>query len=288
MEPEVLVIEPTRPGASVFARYAGMGIVVLSALGLVGGLILVQTLADDTRASVSASKSALEAIGETVATVDEVASDTASSLDAASASIAQVSSTVDEAVITLEGVADFLEVGLPETLQTVQMSMPAAIQTANAVDGTLRTLSLFGVDYDPEEPFGESLSRVNTALASLPDEVRAQSSALRELIPSTSQLAVESERLAESLTELGGSLDGFAALTDEYEITLTEAETTIAGTSSSIDSSIWVIRALVIGSGLIGMVAGAALTAIGNQLATISARIDALDIVNEAALSVSN
>ena len=288
MEPEVLVIEPTRPGASVFARYAGMGIVVLSALALVGGLILVQSLADDARASVSASKSALEAIGETVATVDEVASETASSLDAASASIAQVSSTVDEAVITLEGVADFLEVELPETLQTVQRSMPAAIQTANAVDSTLRTLSLFGVDYDPEEPFGDSLSRVNTALASLPDEVRAQSSALRGLIPSTSQLAVESERLAESLTELGESLDGFAALTDQYEITLTEAETTIAGTSSSVDSSIWMIRALVIGSGLIGMVAGAALTAIGNQVATIAARIDALDVVKETTLSVSS
>ena len=288
MEPEVLVIEPTRPGASVFARYAGMGIVVLSALALIGGLILVQSLADDARASVSASKSALEAIGETVATVDEVASETASSLDAASASIAQVSSTVDEAVITLEGVADFLEVELPETLQTVQRSMPAAIQTANAVDSTLRTLSLFGVDYDPEEPFGDSLSRVNTALASLPDEVRAQSSALRELIPSTSQLAVESERLAESLTELGESLDGFAALTDQYEITLTEAETTIAGTSSSVDSSIWMIRALVIGSGLIGMVAGAALTAIGNQVATIAARIDALDVVKETTLSVSS
>ena len=288
MEPEVLVIEPTRPGASVFARYAGMGILVLSVLGLVGGLILVQTLADDARASVSASKSALEAIGETVATVDEVASETASSLDAASASIAQVSSTVDEAVITLEGVADFLELELPETLQTIQRSMPAAIQTANAVDGTLRTLSLFGVDYDPEEPFGDSLSRVNTALASLPDEVRAQSSALRELIPSTTELAVESERLAESLTSLGESLDGFAALTDQYEITLTEAETTIAGTSSSIDSSIWMIRALVIGSGLIGMMAGAALTAIGNQMATIAARIDALDIINENALSVSS
>lgn len=284
MEPDVIVVDPTRPTAGLFARYAGATIVALSALGLVGGLVLVESLADDARASVSVSRSALEAIGETVAAVDEVAADTSSSLDAASASITQVSVTVDEAVTALEGVADFLEVELPDTLDAVQMSMPAAIQTANVVDGALRTLSLFGVDYDPEETFGVALSRVSTALESLPDEVRAQSDGLRELIPPTSRLAVESDRLAESMTALKESLGGFTALTDDYEVTLAEAEATIAGTNSSIDSSIWMIRALVVGAGLVGMAAGASLRAIGGQITTIADRLDALDVVHETEL----
>ena len=281
MEPDVVVVEPTRPGAAVFARYAGIVIVVLSALGLVGGLFVVESLADDARSSVSVSQSALQAVSETVETIDAVALDTAASLGAASRSVGEVSATVDEAVIALEGVADFLEFDLPETLDAVQTSMPAAIQTANAVDGTLRALSLFGVDYDPDEPFGESLSRVNTALATLPDELRVQSSAIRELIPSTSQLAVESDRLADSMSGLEESLDGFVALTGDYEATLTEAEVTIDATSSSIDSSIWTIRALVVGAGLVGIVAGAALAALAAHVLAVTARLDALDIVHE-------
>jgi methyl-accepting chemotaxis protein len=281
MEPDVVVVEPTRPGATTFARYAGIVIVVLSAIGLVGGLFVVESLADDARASVSVSQSALQAMNETVETLDEVAVDTSASLAAASRSVGQVSDTVDEAVTALQGVADFLEVGLPETLGAVQMSMPAAIQTADAVDGTLRALSLFGVDYDPAEPFGESLARVNTALASLPDELRAQSAAIRDLIPSTTQLAVESDQLAASMSELEESLEGFVALTDDYEVTLTEAEATIDATSSSIDSSIWTIRALVVGAGLIGIVAGAALTSLAAHIASIQARLDALDVVHE-------
>jgi methyl-accepting chemotaxis protein len=281
MEPDVVVVEQTRPGAASFARYAGVVIVVLSAVGLVGGLFVVESLADDARSSVSVSQSALLAMSETVETIDEVAVDTSAGLGAASRSIGEVSSTVDEAVTALEGVAEFLEVGLPETLEAVQMSMPAAIQTADAVDGTLRALSLFGVDYDPDEPFGESLARINTALASLPDELRTQSDAIRELIPSTSQLAVESDRLASSMSGLEESLDGFVSLTDDYEVTLTEAEATIEATSSSIDSSIWTIRALVVGAGLIGIVAGAALAALGAHVAGISSRLDALAIVHE-------
>jgi methyl-accepting chemotaxis protein len=281
MEPDVVVVEPARPNSPVFARYAGIVVVVLSALGLVGGLFVVESLADDARSSVSVTQSALQAMSDTVETIDEVALDTSDSLGAASRSVGEVSATVDEAVTALEGVADFLEVELPDTLDAVQMSMPAAIQTANAVDGTLRALSLFGVGYDPVEPFGDSLSRVNTAIASLPDELRAQSDAIRELIPSTSQLAVESDLLSDSMSGLQESLGGFVELTDTYEVTVADAETTIDATSASIDSSIWTIRALVVGAGLIGIVAGAALAALGAHVEAVNSRLDALDIVHE-------
>lgn len=281
MEPDIVVVEHPKSQAGVVARRIGVLVVVLSALGLAGGVFIVESLADDARASMAVSRSALEAMTDTVNLVDDVAADTSASLDAASDSVSQVSLTVGEAVTTLESVAEFLETELPETLETVQMSMPAAIQTANAVDGTLRTLSLFGVDYDPDEPFGESLSRVSTALAALPDEVRAQSEALRELVPSASQLAEETDGLSSAMAGLEGSLDGFTALTGDYEATLAEAEATIAGTNSSIDSSIWMLRAIVVIAGLVGVVAGVAITTLGTQVNTLATRLDTLDLTRE-------
>lgn len=276
MDSTFTTVEQPRPHVGAFAEGAGLVVVVLSIVGLVGGLFLLQSLADEARASVSVSRSALEAMSQTVGLVDEVAADTAASLENASDSVDQVSATVEEAVTALETTADFLETELPETLETVRTSMPAAIQTADAVDSTLRALSLFGVSYDPDEPFGESLARVDRALASLPEQVRAQGEALRGLVPSATQLAADSGDLATSMSGIEDSLDGFVELTADYETTLTEAETTIAATDGSIGTSLWVLRALILIAGLLGVLAGAAIITLGRQVRALAAHLDAV------------
>lgn len=248
------------------ASVAGWITAFLSIAGMIVGLALVNSLSTDVRNSVSVSQTALGAIGRTIEAVDDVAGDTSASLASATASVESVSATVEGASSAIEGVASFLDEELPNTLESVQASLPAAIQTANAVDGTLRPLSLFGVDYNPDEPFGESLSRVNAALATLPDELRAQSEALRLLVPSAGQLAGQTDQLAGSMADLTTSLDGFASLTDDYRSTITQAESTIERTSASVDSSVILVRLLVIGAASIGLIVGVALISIGRTL----------------------
>lgn len=281
METEVVAVESS-PATGILARRAGLSIVVLSALGVVLGLVLTESVADDARSSVAVSQSALEAMVQTVETVNGVVADTSAGLEGASASVEQVSVIVGEAVAALGSVADFLEEDLPETIETVRTAMPGAIETANVIDSTLRTLSLFGVDYDPDEPFGESLSRVNTALASLPGEIRAQSDAMRQLVPSASQLAVETEDLSRLMTGLEEGLDDLNALSDQYEATLAEAEATIIQTDSSIDSSLWMIRALVVAAGFIGLTAGAAIAGLGGRVNALAARLEDLEAAHHS------
>jgi hypothetical protein len=255
-----------RPKAGLRTRLIATVIVALSLVGTAVGLVIVQTLSTDARSSVSVSKSALDAISKTIDAVDDVASSTSASLDATSISVGSASATLDGAASTIEGVADFLESDLPDTVESIQMSMPAAIQTANAVDGTLRALSLFGVDYDPDESFGESLSRVNEALAALPDDIRIQSDALRLLTPSAQELADNTTDLSSSLEDLQQGLRGFTSLTDTYEITITEAEATVDATGDSIDTSIWLVRALIIGAGIVGVLIGVLFWSVGRRL----------------------
>lgn len=256
------------------ASVAGWITAFLSISGMIIGLALVNSLSTDVRSSVSVSQTALGAISRTIEAVDDVAGDTSTSLTSATASVASVSATIEGASSAIDGVASFLDEELPNTLGSVQASLPAAIQAANAVDGTLRALSLFGVDYNPDEPFGESLSRVSAALATLPSELRAQSEALRLLVPSAGQLAGQTDQLAVSMADLTTSLDGFASLTDDYRTTITQAESTIERTSASVDSSVILIRLLVIGAALSGLIVGAALISIGrtlNQMLLVSA-----------------
>lgn len=233
------------------------------------GLLLTKSLGDDVRSTVSVTQSALEAINQTIEAVDEVAAETAASLESASASVDSASVTVEGAVDAIEQFTDFLDEDLPATIESIQTSMPAAIQTANAIDGALSALSFFGVDYDPEEPFGESLSRVNTALASLPAELRGQSESLRQLIPSAEELVVETGDLSESMGELTESLAGFTTLTESYEATLIEAQVAIDRTDDSVESSLWLIRALIIGMAVAGVAIGMSLIVIARSLDTI-------------------
>lgn len=265
-----------RPFAGIPIRPLSLAIVILSVIGVAIGLIMVQNLSRDVRASTMVSSSALDAIGQTIETIDEVAAGTSASLDSTAASVSSASSTLDGAVTAIEGVADFLDQELPVTLDSIQMSMPAAIQAANAVDGTLRALSFVGVDYDPEEPFGESLARVNTALSSLPDEIRTQSETLRLLIPSAEQLSADTDSLSTSLDNVKEALSGFTSLTETYEITISDAETTIVETTDSVDTSIWMIRALIVAAGVVGILVGLVLWSLAQRLDDLAGRVELL------------
>ena len=268
-------------------RPLAVGVALLSVVGVVIALVMTQTLSRDVRSSISVSNAALDVIGETIETFDGVAAGTATSLDSTSDSVVSASATLDGAVSTLEDVADFLEGELPETLESVQTSMPAAIQAANAVDGTLRALSLVGVDYDPDEPFGESLSRVNAALSTLPDEIRAQSESLRLLIPSAEQLAGDTEGLASSLQQVEESLAEFTSLTATYQATIDEAEATIATTSETIDLNIWMIRALILATGVLGVLVGIVLWSLAQRLDTLTGTVDLLHHERQEVVVVS-
>lgn len=248
-------------------RNLGAVTTTLSILGLVAALFLVESIANDYRASVSVTRSAVDVIAQTISAVDDIADGTTESLSSASASVDQASTTLDDAVVTLGEFAAFLEEDLPVQLETIRSAMPAAIQAADAVDGTLRALSLFGVAYNPDEPFGESLARIDEGLAGLPDDLRTQSEALRVLIPSAADLAAETGDLSGDLTRLADSLEGFTSLTGEYQETITEAQETIEGTSDSVESTIWLFRILAAIAALAGATVGMALISVSGALA---------------------
>lgn len=258
------------PERAELVRFTGLAVIFLSITGLIVGLLLTRSLGDDLGSTVSVSRSALEAINETIEVVDMVAADTASSLESAAGSVDSASATIEGAISSIEQMADFLDEELPSTIESIQATMPAAIQTATAIDSTLSTLALFGVDYEPDEPFGESLASVSVALISLPMELRAQSESLRSLLPSAEQLATETGDLSDAMGELTQSLEGFTTLTERYETTLLEANLVIDRTDVSVDRSLWLIRGLVLIVAVAGVGVGIALISVARSLETLA------------------
>lgn len=276
----------TRPNHSALLRTAGVLVALLSMVGLILGILLTRSLGDDIRSTVSVSRSALIAIDQTVETVDAIAVETAASLEAASGSVDSASTTVERTVDAIDELTRFLDEELPATIESIQTSMPAAIQTANAIDGTLRALSLLGVDYDPDQAFGDALADVNTALDELPDQLSAQSESLQRLTPSAEELAGQTDTLSASMDELTRTLTDFTLMTEGYATTIDEAEAAIENTDNSVERSMWLILGLVIGVGVAGLTVGVSLVMVGRSIEALHLRALALEVAEEEPVDV--
>lgn len=236
---------------------SGYVAVVAASFGLILGLVMVETTASDFKTSVQVSGDAVEAFAETVSVVNDATSNIEESLDAAADGIGGVSATATVAAAGIEDLAVFLETDLPDDLESIRASLPAAIQAASAIDATLRALSFVGVPYSPQEPFDDSLRGVEKALAGMPEELKTQATSLRELIPAAAGLAGEADRLSLALIRLGSDVASIQEITTSYDDTLSDARVAIANTERTLDRNIWLLRLLIVamavGIGAIGV-----------------------------------
>ncbi len=240
--------------------------IALGILGAVVGSLLISSLTADFRASLEVSRSAISSIGETVDVIDDVAIATADSIGSISRSASSAAATTEAARDGLANVAEFLDRGLPKNVEAIQQALPGAIGAADAIDTTLGALSLFGVNYAPAEPFGDSLRRVADTLETLPNEIRRQSESIQTLVPLSGTLAADVEDLAKSLEDLESRLAGVRALAATYNATIVEAETALEGTDRSLGRTVLLLR-IVLGLASVGsVVVGLALISIHQAL----------------------
>lgn len=247
----------------------GFGVLALvtSLVGLVLGLLLVDSVSSDLGGSVGLSESAVLAVEETLDLLEAVAVEVDEGLAAASDSIGGAAGGVEEAAGRLEEVADFLDGDLQTNIEAIHGSMPAAIQAAGAIDATLRALSLLGVDYDPAEPFDASLIAVEAALADLPAQLGSQADAIRALVPVSREFARDATTMSESFASLAVELSHSQELIDSYRATLVQAEGVVDQTGSSLTANIWLIRLMIVMMGLTGAALAIGMIVLGRGLA---------------------
>ncbi|MFP4074705.1 MAG: hypothetical protein ACLFVZ_11775, partial [Actinomycetota bacterium] len=234
---------------------------------LILGMLLVGSLTHDFWASLDVSRSAIGTIGETVEMIAEVNEGAGTALSSASTAADSAADSTRDAVVGLEDLAVFMEEDLPADLEAIRIALPGAIDAADAVDSTLGALSLIGVDYAPDEPFGESLRRIEQALDQLPEEVRNQGSSFGLLVPSARAMADDIEILATDLQELNSALLEVDELADSYTITVSEAEATVEDASSSLDRTVLFLRLIVVVAAMAAVVLGLALLDIDRRIA---------------------
>jgi hypothetical protein len=241
----------------------GVIAIVASAVGLILGLIMVGNLSDYLEESIGVTESALGAVEETLGLIESVSTEVEGAIGSAADSIAAVAEAAGSASGDLESVADFLDGELQDSIQALLDTMPAAIQTAGVIDNTLSALSFVGVNYNPDQPFDESLRAVEAALEGIPSQLGTQAEAIRGLVPISQQFAEDAAATAESFQTLSEELATSQEVVDSYRATLDQAQAVVERTRSSLSSSTWLLRVIIVLMTVTGVALGIGLYILG-------------------------
>lgn len=261
MSSRVLVSGRSRAAITV-AGWVGLA---ASVAALILGWMIVESIVVRLQGPVQLSVATIDAIEETLDLVDSVTGELETGLGTAGDSLAAASAAAADSSGNLEDLADFLDGDLVANIEAIQGSMPAAIQAAGAIDDTLRALSLLGVDYDPEQPFDESLRAIDAALQDLPTQLTVQAGAVRALVPTTERFAGDAAALASSISALVDDMERSGEILDGYRETVEEARALVDETGATFTTSVWLFRAFILAAAIAGAALSIGLIAVGRR-----------------------
>lgn len=228
---------------------AGLAAAVGLLVAIVGP-VMVGRLGAAASESLAVTSEAVGAVAETVEVAASSIATVRSSLGAVSDAAADLSDTVDATTEVLDEVAALTSTEIPESLEAFQDSLPALVSVGGAIDSTLRTLSFFGVDYDPDRPFDEALAALGESLEGVPERLRAQSVNLAEATGGIQGVVTNTNDIARSIAALDGDLQETETLLSEYRVTTGQAARLISEAEDEVRLGVIVSQVLLLLFGL--------------------------------------
>jgi hypothetical protein len=224
----------------------GVGGLIAAVVAGVLGIAVVLTAANSMERSLEVTASAVNAADETVALAADTIGIVSDSFDTLvpSANLAAVA-FFDAATVIAETTV-VVTVDVPDALDAVLDAMPAIESAATVVDGALRVLSFVGVDYDPEVPFGAAVAELETALAELPAQLRAQAEPLDALADDFDEFGEATAEISDDLVALQLQLDEAERLLGTYSSTAQEATVVVADVQSDLKWQRWLMAGVVL------------------------------------------
>ncbi|MGB5532912.1 MAG: hypothetical protein WBN71_07380 [Acidimicrobiia bacterium] len=224
----------------------GAGGLIAAVLAGVLGIAVVLTAANSMDRSLEVTADAVTAADETVALAADTIGIVSESFDTLVPSADVAADAFGDAATVIGETTAVVTVDVPDALDAVLDAMPAIESAATVVDGALRVLSFVGVDYDPEVPFGEAVAELETALADLPDQLRAQAEPLDALADDFDKFGGATAEIGDDLVALQLQLDEAERLLVAYSSTAEEATTVVQDIQGDLKWQRWLMAAVVL------------------------------------------
>lgn len=230
-----------------------IGGVVGAIAGLIASILawlIVGSAATASGQSLALADELLESVDGTIVSVDTALTAVADGLRTSQQSAADAAITLTQLSALASNLGDLVSEDVPESLDAVRASLAPIAATAGALDGTLRALSFFGVDYDPDVPLDEAIADLDQKLADIPTDLRRQGPLIGSAAESLNEFGSDTLVISQDLSDLRRQLIDTGSAISSYRTTVVAADQLLVDVESDLAGRLNLLKWVMV---LIGM-----------------------------------
>lgn len=261
---------PTRRLARRLTVAGVVGVIAAIMVGVVGW-ILAGRVSDALNTTVRPMASMVTDIADTIEASRVLVDRTTAALGSIEDATRSTARTLESVNGIIEDTASLGGREVADSLESAVDTLPGLVDTARVVDRTMRTLSLLGVDYDPEKPLDESLSDLEESLRPVPAQLRAQVGLLGDVQTELGAITDDSDELAGVLLRARTDMADVGRVLDSASENASQAADGVSGIESELDDFAVLARLLSVLAG-VALVAAASAPLMIGRYATVGTR----------------
>ena len=255
----------------MFRRVLGLIILIATVVVLIALLATaifigpaIDTISRGLNNSLSLTVDALETVSSTLSQTQSTLSAVNESMDTAVETTTTLSKTVSDTIPLLNQISFVVAEQTPQNIEAVQAAVPNIAAVAGVVDDALIKLSDLefeqtipiplnpveisfdlGIDYEPVEPFDETMLALGTSLDGLPEALRALGSELETSAANLETLSGNLDMAAGNVAAINAEVAQFIPLLDEYLALLDQVIVAIEQLSVQVASNLATVKLVV-------------------------------------------
>lgn len=204
------------------------------------------SLADASLQSIDVAGQVVESVGGSVAAVDSALDEVTDGLRTTQQSVADASITLTQLSALASNLSELVSEDIPSSLDSVRAAIAPIEASAGVLDSTLRALSFFGVDYEPEVPLDQAIDDLDMRLSEIPETLRRQAPIIESAADSLNDFGGDTLDIAQDLSDLRGRLADAGGAVGGYQTTIDQANDVIADVEADITSRIGPLRIVIV------------------------------------------
>lgn len=209
----------------------GLSGIVLSVVGMTTAPRLINTIGDSLETNLVMVSESLDTVQETLLLAQSTVTEMTGSLNTVEESAVHLGQTLDQTRPLLDQVATIASDKVPQSLDSIQATLPDLVQVAAAIDDTLTVLNSFrvdqqilgipikfdlGIDYTPEVPFDQSVSQIGHSFETLPNQLRDLDEYVVVANDNLAQISDDVLAISQDLAGVNGRIAELDPLLEDY------------------------------------------------------------------------
>ncbi len=243
-----------------FLILMGIAGILFAVLGARSAQQTVGSLGEGMDASLDLVIDSLDTILDSLLLTRDALADVESAMARVEGTAVNVGTALDGTEPILTEMSTITTVDLPNSLQAIEDAVPDAVQAAEAIDTTLRTLNRFeintsilgfpiqydlGIDYDPTVPFSVSVQEIGLSLEGMPERLRDLDEAFAETQTNLNTISQDMDNLSGDLVAINEQIAGFTPLVNDFIRVVMETSDNIRLLKGQIDDQVAMVNTVI-------------------------------------------